>query len=920
MDRTDIKIIVQPVEKFRFRYKSEMMGTHGSLLGEREETSHKKEVPTVQLVNCPMKNAVIRCTLVTSDEERRFPHAHHLVRKNGNTDQDDPHDIDVSDENDYVAMFCNMGIIHTAKKNIKEEILRKRKVEIIEEKKRNNKPTTITTKEDMEMIMEAEKAQKWMNLNSVALCFQGFCYGENGMLYPITDKIYSRSINNLKSALTGELKICRIDKNVGSCEGNEEIWLLVEKVGKKNIKVKFYEVDKDDNVIWDAEGRFSELDVHHQYAIVFKTPPYKDLNITKTKEVYLKLERPSDGEVSNTLTFRYKPSDKILNRKRRRMSSSSSLEFGKKDPTPTLGNCMQFAETCMTLPDNISISAELKQMLDEDTGCDSEELRKYFSKSSLEEYLSLCNTSDPCLSPGLKVHGGGPSGSDTSQENFANDALRNVIQILKEAEANISKSTAVNKIKNLLQERTNYGDTPLHFSLRNEEYESVKCILCVLSCDPSFKSIINSQNSAGKTPLHLAVLQNQPEIVQALLKLGADPNKGDEDDASPLHNAVIVSANECIGVLLQSGVKLNLEAHTESGWSALHLAAKSGSLYAVHALVEAGADVNATDMSYGRTPLHIAVDSNHKHIVTYLLTKTKANVNLKNFGGNTALHSAVVKGGKCAEELITILKKHGADPALRNNTINRDDEDDYSNNALPRQVVADKSASEPTIKSENSDSEYDEPRVGESSFDLAKDHPKLTQLLQETPPVQPMEEELDLKEESEDEMMLQDRAMMMMTMSKPSPAPQSKRTVPLEHPVQTPLKVMTRIPLKQMTKKQQLRPQQQLTPKQQLTAKQELTPNQQLPPCQQNEGKLTDEHVKRVIGILDRTGGWERLANHTNHGSLVRLYRKMSSPSTALFGKIRLQNPDITVTQVKKYLIEVQAYEAANALENKYSL
>ena len=45
--------------------------------------------------------------------------------------------------------------------------------------------------------MEAEKAQKWMNLNSVALCFQGFCYGENGVLYPITDKIYSRPINNL---------------------------------------------------------------------------------------------------------------------------------------------------------------------------------------------------------------------------------------------------------------------------------------------------------------------------------------------------------------------------------------------------------------------------------------------------------------------------------------------------------------------------------------------------------------------------------------------------------------------------------------------------------------------------------------------------------------------------------------------------
>lgn len=50
-DKTEIKIIVQPVDKFRFRYKSEMMGTHGSLLGEREESSHKKEVPTVQVIS-----------------------------------------------------------------------------------------------------------------------------------------------------------------------------------------------------------------------------------------------------------------------------------------------------------------------------------------------------------------------------------------------------------------------------------------------------------------------------------------------------------------------------------------------------------------------------------------------------------------------------------------------------------------------------------------------------------------------------------------------------------------------------------------------------------------------------------------------------------------------------------------------------
>ncbi|XP_008215383.1 nuclear factor NF-kappa-B p100 subunit isoform X1 [Nasonia vitripennis] len=881
---TELKIVVQPVDKFRFRYKSEMMGTHGSLLGEREETSHKKEVPTAQLINCHLPEAVIRCTLVTADEDRRFPHAHHLVKKDGNSDKDDPHDINVSRENNYTAMFCNMGIIHTAKKNIKEEIMRKRKIEVMEEKKRKNfENPVISTREDLEMKMEAEKAQKWMNLNSVALCFQGFAPGANDVLIPITEKVYSRPINNLKSALTGELKICRIDKHTSSCEGNEEVWLLVEKVGKKNIKVIFYEVDEKDNTIWSAEGRFSELDVHHQYAIVFKTPSYKDVNITQPVEVLLKLERPSDGETSNSITFVYKPSDKVLNRKRPRLSTSGSMEFAHSPvPAPQLDICMPMAETCINLgEENISnLSGEIKKLLNDGQHCNSADLDEFLKdNSSLEKFYNLLPSN---FVDGVDTDGGGPTEFERSQQDFANDSLRKVTNVLKEADGTPgSKRMTIDKIQDLLQESTIFGDTPLHFSLRHEQFDTAKYLLLILGSDPSFKAIVNMQNSAQKTPLHMAVLQNQADIVRALLRLGADPNLCDEEDASSLHNAVIVNANACIDELLKSNVKLNLEAHTEAGWSALHLAAKVGSLHAVKALIEAGADVNSTDMSYGRTALHIAVDSNHKHIVEYLLTKTNIHVNTKNFGGNTALHSAVVKGGKCAEELIKILKKHGADPQIRNNNINRDEEDEDNSLLPPIHTPIDSSAT-PTIKSESSDSEDDAPRPGESSFDLAKGDPKLMQLLSEGKPDDPIQEELDLKEESEDEMMLQDRAILQASRT----FSQGRRISTQERPAVQPTVTKT-----------------------------SPTTKPQLQPARPGDEKLSDAHVNRILHILDRTGGWERLAQHTNHGSLVRLYKKMKSPSKALFVKIRLQNPDITVRQVKKLLIEVQAFEAATALE-----
>jgi Rel/ankyrin family protein len=44
-----LRIIEQPVEKFRFRYKSEMMGTHGSILGRSSDKNRKKTYPTVKV-------------------------------------------------------------------------------------------------------------------------------------------------------------------------------------------------------------------------------------------------------------------------------------------------------------------------------------------------------------------------------------------------------------------------------------------------------------------------------------------------------------------------------------------------------------------------------------------------------------------------------------------------------------------------------------------------------------------------------------------------------------------------------------------------------------------------------------------------------------------------------------------------------
>lgn len=60
---------------------------------------------------------------------------------------------------------------------------------------------------------------------------------------------------------------------------------------------------------WEGKGTFSQADVHRQVAIVFRTPPYRDTNLTEPIRVKMQLRRPSDREVSEPMDFQYLPAD-----------------------------------------------------------------------------------------------------------------------------------------------------------------------------------------------------------------------------------------------------------------------------------------------------------------------------------------------------------------------------------------------------------------------------------------------------------------------------------------------------------------------------------------------------------------------------------------------------------------------------------
>lgn len=213
-----------------------------------------------------------------------------------------------------------MGIIRNPRPQIKAELCRKKTIEF--EFEENRKPNI---EEMVRIEKESEEEAKTMNLNQVCLKFDALMYNDQLQRWErVCEPTYSNVINDTKSAKTGQLKICRMSKDVSFASGGDEIFIFVEKVCKDNIKVRFFEGDEDDRT-WVADGIFDETDVHHQFGIVLKTPKYKDETILAPVQVFIELYRPSDGCVSNPLPFKYKPNPRSDNTRKRARRDSADI-------------------------------------------------------------------------------------------------------------------------------------------------------------------------------------------------------------------------------------------------------------------------------------------------------------------------------------------------------------------------------------------------------------------------------------------------------------------------------------------------------------------------------------------------------------------------------------------------------------------
>ncbi|KAM8945466.1 proto-oncogene c-Rel, partial [Pelodytes ibericus] len=300
-----IEIFEQPRQRgMRFRYKCEGRSA-GSILGEHS-TENNRIYPSIQIMNYVGKGKV-RVTLVTKNELYK-PHPHDLVGKDC---RDGYYETEFGADR-KVLCFQNLGIQCVRRKEVREAI----HMRIM------RKINPFGVREEQLLTIED------YDLNVVRLCFQVFLPDEHGNYTRALVPIVSNPIYDNRAPNTAELRICRVNKNCGSVRGDDEIFLLCDKVQKDDIEVRFF----TDN--WEAKGTFGQADVHRQVAIVFKTPPFHS-NISEPTTVKMQLRRPSDQEVSEAMDFRYLPDEKDpYGNKIKRQRTSSVLQQFKKDYEP----------------------------------------------------------------------------------------------------------------------------------------------------------------------------------------------------------------------------------------------------------------------------------------------------------------------------------------------------------------------------------------------------------------------------------------------------------------------------------------------------------------------------------------------------------------------------------------------------------
>uniref|UniRef100_A0A3Q2PL48 Nuclear factor kappa B subunit 1 n=1 Tax=Fundulus heteroclitus TaxID=8078 RepID=A0A3Q2PL48_FUNHE len=720
VDGPFLQIVEQPKQRgFRFRYGCEGP-SHGGLPGASSE-KNRKTYPTVKVRNYQGQARVV-VQLVTALTPLPQLHAHSLVGKQCDKG------ICIADlqSKDSTISFPNLGILHVTKKNV-AKTLEERMVEafrmgyncgvsihpeIDAVQGEVRVPRELNDHQRSVISSAAANQAKEMDLSVVRLMFTAFLPDSDGGFSRRLEPVVSEPIYDSKAPNASNLKIVRMDRTAGCVTGGEEVYLLCDKVQKDDIQVRFYEED-DSGLIWEALGDFSPTDVHRQFAIVFKTPKYRDQNLQKPTSVFVQLKRKSDNETSEPKPFTYHPQiiDKEEVQRKRQKTLPNFQDFsghgggglyqggggpaaGGGGPGSGAGGGYYQGFTSYSYGGRggggggggfstaysagLGAGGGMKHALQSDAADDSGD------DSGPDDDPTSGAVRRGSARPGGAEEGGAvdPGAGDPLME-----ATHRQLDALFRYSVTGDSAYLLAPQRPLLTAQDEDGDTGLHLAVLHSQQGALTSLTAVVSALTG-EEVLNMRNHLYQTPLHLAVITQQKDAAEVLLLAGADPTLTDRHGNTVLHLAAQQEGSGMVEVLLRhaelrelldcsntAGLPLRdtdtlRHAHTAAhalphptGLCAIHLAVLANQLPALRELLAAGADVEAQERSCGRTALHLATETNNVSLAGCLLLEGNAQVDCCTFNGSTPLHIAAGRG---SVKLTALLMAAGADPQREN--------------------------------------------------------------------------------------------------------------------------------------------------------------------------------------------------------------------------------------------------------------
>uniref|UniRef100_A0A8C9WGT2 Nuclear factor kappa B subunit 1 n=1 Tax=Scleropages formosus TaxID=113540 RepID=A0A8C9WGT2_SCLFO len=672
VDGPYLQIVEQPKQRgFRFRYGCEGP-SHGGLPGASSERN-RRSYPQVKICNYQGPARVV-VQLVTSSAEPHF-HAHSLVGKQCEKG------VCIADlpPKDTSISFPNLGILHVTKKNVSKTLEERMteafrmgynygvaihpEIDCLQGEVRI--PREFTEQQKSLISSAAVNQAKEMDLSVVRLMFTAFLPDSDGGYSRRLDPVISEPIYDSKAPNASNLKIVRMDRTAGCVTGGEEVYLLCDKVQKDDIQVRFYEED-DTGQVWEAYGDFSPTDVHRQFAIVFKTPKYRNLNLQKPISVFVQLKRKSDNETSEPKPFTYHP--QVIGK----------AESSESPTRPRYSLALHVSDELRCEGQESTFLVKFGALGPRDTAV-----------SPLGPALQL--TSAPVAAsqgPSGDDDGSGPGGDDDSEDDAPGAGgaacLRGPPAADEEERRETETPLAEPERDGLLETARRQAQALFHYAMsgdvrmllalqrplmtsQDEDGDTRTTALCglaqVISALPG-EDVVNMRNDLYQTPLHLAVVTQQEEAVTALLEAGADATLADRHGNTALHLAAQQSDGRMAALLLQHPQMVKLiEQPNATGLCPIHLAVQASSLGALRELLSGGAHVEAQELSSGRTALHLATERDDVSLAGCLLLEGNAHVDSCTYDGSTPLH---VAAGRGSVKLSALLMAAGADPHKEN--------------------------------------------------------------------------------------------------------------------------------------------------------------------------------------------------------------------------------------------------------------